>query len=661
MDLHVIGPLASPAERAAVDTVVGPATSGWSGGTRAIGLEGHVARGGHEAREHRDLLLPALHALQDRVGQITQPGLNYVCRRLAVPPAEAYGVATFYSLFATTPRPPAVAHVCDDIACRLAGAEAICSDLGRALGPAGEATADGRMTWLRNPCLGMCELAPAAMFTIAGEAPIREIAAPIDAAAVLARLERAGSAAPNREAAPFVGDAPTGITNANAIAERPAEPTPEPTTERGPDREAVLASVPQMGEPQLVLLRRVGIVDPASLDDFVANRGYHALTQALTIGPEATIKEVSDAKLVGRGGAAFPTGRKWAAVAARPEQPHYAVCNADESEPGTFKDRVLMEHDPFAVIEALTIEGFATGAAKGYIYVRGEYPLAEARLLAAIDTARGAGYLGEHVAGSDFAFDIELRRGAGAYICGEETALFESIEGKRGEPRNKPPFPVEFGLFGKPTAINNVETLVNVLPILADGPGGGERYATTGTEGSTGPKLFCVSGNIERAGVYEVAFGMTLGGLIELAGGVPGGRSIRAILLGGAAGVFVGPDVLDAPLTFEGARAIGASLGSGVVMVFDETADLVGTMRRIAAFFRDESCGQCVPCRVGTVRQEELLARLADGVETRSRAEELALLADIGQAMRDASICGLGQTASSALESMFRQPELVAI
>jgi NADH-quinone oxidoreductase subunit F len=635
MDLHVIGPLASLAERAAVDAILGPATSGWSGGDRASATEGHMARGGHDARSQRDLLLPVLHALQDRVGQITQPGLNYVCRRLSVPPAEAYGVATFYALFATRPRAPAVAHVCDDIACRLAGAEAVCADLGRSLGPAGEPSPDGRMTWLRSPCLGLCELAPAAMFTIAGETPVRELAAPIDAAGIVARLER-------------------GTASATISLSTPAP------AQSGPDREAALASVPQMGDPELVLLRRVGIVDPGSLEDYVVNRGYRALPHALAMGPEATIKEVTDSRLMGRGGAAFPTGRKWAAVAVRPERPHYVVCNADESEPGTFKDRVLMEHDPFALIEAMTIEGFATDAARGYLYIRGEYPLAEARLRAAIDTARAAGYLGDQVAGSDFAFDIEVRRGAGAYICGEETALFESIEGKRGEPRNKPPFPVEFGLFGKPTAINNVETLVNVLAILEAGPGGGERFAAIGTEGSTGHKLFCLSGHVARPGVYEVPFGTTLAQLLELGGGVPG-RPIRAILLGGAAGVFIGPEVLDTPLTFEGTRAIGATLGSGVVMVFDETADLVGTLRRIAVFFRDESCGQCVPCRVGTVRQEELLARLADGVGVRSRQEELVLLADIGRAMQDASICGLGQTASSAIESVFRQPELVAI
>ena len=628
MDLHVIGPLSSPAERVAVDAILGPAESGWSGGARDSHTDGHVARGGHDARSRRDLLLPALHALQDRVGRISQPGLNYVCRRLSVPPAEAYGVATFYALLATTPRPGAVAHVCDDIACRLAGAETICADMERALGPAGTPARDGTMTWLRSPCLGRCELAPAAMVTVAGETPLREELAPVDAARIVGRLE----SALGHGGKPSVGP-------------------------------AIIASVPQLGSDGLRILARVGVVDPGSLDDYRANGGYRALANAMAMGPEATIKEVSDAKLVGRGGAAFPTGRKWAAVAAQAAQPHYVVCNADESEPGTFKDRVLMEADPFGLVEAMTIEGFATSASRGYLYIRGEYPLAEARLTAAIDAARAAGLLGPDVAGSGWAFDIELRRGAGAYICGEETALFESIEGKRGEPRNKPPFPVEVGLFGKPTAVNNVETLVNVLLILGDGDGvgGGARYATLGTEGSTGPKLFCLSGNVARPGVYEVPFGTTLRELLDLGGGVPGDRPIRTILLGGAAGVFVGPDALDVPLTFEGTRAIGATLGSGVVMVFDETADMVGTLRRIAAFFRDESCGQCVPCRVGTVRQEELLARLADRVGARSRADELVLLGEIGQAMRDASICGLGQTASSAIESAFRQPALVGL
>jgi NADH-quinone oxidoreductase subunit F len=612
MDLHVIGPLASPAERAAVDAVLGPAESGWVGGSRNPAVDGHAARGGHAARARRDLLLPVLHAVQARIGWISQPALNYVCRRLTIPPAEAYGVATFYALFSTTPRPPVVAHLCDDIPCPLAGAEDLCAELDRAVGPAGAPIRHGTTTWLRSPCLGLCDRAPAALVTVAGDPDERTAFGPVDAETIAARI----------------GPDPSGLTAT------PAAELPQPLAGRSR------------------LLGRIGAVDPTSIDDYRAQGGYEALATALSMAPEAVVAEVTASGLVGRGGAAFPTGRKWAAVAAQPARPHYLVCNADESEPGTFKDRVLMEGDPFALVEAMTIAAYATGCERGYLYVRGEYPLAEERMANAIARAREAGLMGNDIMGSGFSFDIELRRGAGAYICGEETALFESIEGKRGEPRNKPPFPVEVGLFGKPTVVNNVETLVNVPVIVR---GGGTAYAAIGSGTSTGPKLFCLSGHVARPGVYEVEFGATLRELLEQAGGVPGGRAIRTILLGGAAGVFVGPEALDTPLTFEGTRAIGATLGSGVIMVFDETADVVGALRRIAQFFRDESCGQCVPCRVGTVRQEELLARMAEG-----GADETALLREIGQAMRDASICGLGQTASSAIESAFRQPGLVS-
>jgi NADH-quinone oxidoreductase subunit F len=396
----------------------------------------------------------------------------------------------------------------------------------------------------------------------------------------------------------------------------------------------------------LRLLKRIGVVDPESFDDYHAHGGYGALRRAVELGVEGTIREVSDAKLMGRGGAAFPTGLKWKAVAEQPEHPHYFVCNADESEPGTFKDRVVMEHDPFALIEALTIAGYATGSERGYIYIRGEYPLATRRLRHAIEEARHRGYLGGDVMGEGFRFDVELRRGAGAYICGEETALFNSLEGKRGEPRNKPPFPVQRGLFGKPTGINNVETLLNVLEILEVG---GAAYAEIGTEGSTGPRLFCLSGNVATPGLYEAAFGVTLRELLDMAGGVTG--ELRAVLLGGAAGGFVTPDDLDIRMTFEDARAGGYTLGSGVVMAFNDDVDLVDIVLRIARFFRDESCGQCVPCRVGTVRQEEALHRLVAERTIGSREDELALLDDIAVVMRDASICGLGQTAASAVQS----------
>jgi NADH-quinone oxidoreductase subunit F len=607
MDLHFHGPEPTAAERAAVDALLGPPPSAWAGGSRNPDEEHSAHLGGHAARERRDLLLPALHAIQSRFGWIPPGALNYVCRRLTVPPAEAHGVVTFYHLFSLSFQPLTVVHVCDDIACRIHGAEQLCSDLANTLGPEGE------RGWKRSPCLGQCERAPAALVLQAGEEP------------VAFTVSRAASS--------------------EIIAARTSG-----TTERSDRLAELRESVPQFGITDLRLLARIGRIDPENLAAYRSSGGYSALERAIALGRNGVLQEVLASKLMGRGGAAFPTGRKWEAVANAPARPHYAVCNADESEPGTFKDRLLMEGDPFAVLEGLTIAGFATGSERGYLYIRGEYPLATRRMELAIDAARAAGLLGANILGSGSAFDVELRRGAGAYICGEETALFNSIEGKRGEPRNKPPFPVQFGLFGKPTVINNVETLVNVPPIILEG---GALYAGRGTSASSGTKLFCVSGHVVRPGLYEVPFGVTLGGLLALAGGVPGAKTIRAILLGGAAGTFVGPDKLDMPLTFEGTRAAGAALGSGVIMVFDETVDLADILTRIAAFFRDESCGQCVPCRVGTVRQEELLQRLRARKPLGSLADELALLKEIGQVMRDASICGLGQTASSAIESAF--------
>jgi NADH-quinone oxidoreductase subunit F len=347
------------------------------------------------------------------------------------------------------------------------------------------------------------------------------------------------------------------------------------------------------------------------------------LTRARELGPGGVIEAIRRANLLGRGGAAFPAAVKWEAVAGRPALSRYLVCNGDESEPGTFKDRVLMEQDPFALVEAMTIAAYATGCDLGFVYIRAEYPLAQARLENAISQARAAGLLGE-------GFDIDLRIGAGAYVCGEETALFQSIEGYRGEPRNKPPFPTEVGLFGRPTVVNNVETLANVPAIVL-----GDTRAT---------RLFCVSGDVAQPGLYELELGTPLPELLELAGA----EAPRAVLLGGAAGTFLAPKQLDLRLDFESARAAGATLGSGVVMVFGEEADLVAAVLRIAEFFRDESCGQCVPCRVGTARQEEALHRLAAG---RPNGNELDVLADLAQVMRDASICGLGQTAASAVQS----------
>ena len=593
MQIRTTGGPPTAEEIEAVDAVLGEPKSLWAGGERTPN-DDHVARGGHEVRSQRHMLLPVLHSLQDRVGWVSRGGMEYACRRLSIPPADAYAVVTFYDRFATERRPPLAVHVCDDVACKCNGADELCAALEAAFGPPGAAGSHSGSAWYRSPCLGLCDRAPAAM------------------------VERAGSSFAHGR---IVNASSTAVTDVLGGAIPPAYEDAAPRSRTS-------------------LLQRVGEVDPTSIDSYRAAGGYSALRRAMDIGPEAVIREITDAKLLGRGGAAFPTGRKWDAVARTPARPHHMVCNADESETGTFKDRVLLEGDPFAVVEAMTIAGLATGCEHGYLYVRGEYPLARQRVENAVAQARERGLLGP-----EMGFDIEVRRGASAYICGEETALFNSIEGKRGEPRNKPPFPVQAGLFGKPTLVNNVETLVNVLVILNQGAAA---FAGTGTPDSTGTRLFCLSGHVQAPGVYEVPMGTTLRQLIDQAGGLHAGRKLQAVLLGGAAGSFVTGNQLDVPLSFEGTRAIGATLGSGAVMVLDDTADLNAILLRIAAFFRHESCGQCVPCRIGTKRQEEILQRM---LARQSSGNDMMLLTEIAQAMRDASICGLGQTAASAIQS----------
>ena len=621
MDLHLPDAEPTDEERSAVDACVGAPTSSWDGGERGSVRDAHVAHGGRAVREQRHRLLPALQALQSRVGWISEGGLGYVCARLGVPPADAWGVATFYGLLATSPRPRRVLHICDDIACRNRGGRQLAAAVERACGhaiaraPQGDQIALDRdvPAWMHSPCVGLCDAAPAALLNEAGERPVERLLGHVTAEQAIA-LVRGGP----------VGDDAQMVPN-----------------------------TPQRGDPSLVLLARVNVVDPTSLASYRAAGGYAALAKALDMGAERVIAEVTASKLVGRGGAAFPTGRKWDAVRTQPAQPHYLICNADESEPGTFKDHVLLAGDPFAIVESMTIAAVATGCEKGYLYLRAEYPLSFERMHGAIVQARAANLLGANILGRGVTFDMEIRRGAGAYICGEETAIFESIEGKRGEPRNKPPFPVEVGLFGKPTLVNNVETLANVLPIVLKG---GAAFAGTGTPESTGTRLFCLSGAVARPGVYEVPFGTTLSALLTLAGmNAASAARIRAVLLGGAAGTFLRADELDLTLTHEAARAANATLGSGVVMVFDDTMDVRDAVLRIAGFFRDESCGQCVPCRVGTVRQEEALHRIAAGKTRGGVAGELALLDEVGVAMRDASICGLGQTAYAVVESAVKR------
>ncbi len=554
----------------------------------------------------REALLPMLHEAQAIYGWLPNEVQQTIGETLRVPLADIHGVIEFYTMFYNEPTAKKVIRVCEDPACYLADGEAVMAAVEAKLGlKSGQTSVDGEVTYEHVPCLGMCELAPVALN---GVRPAGELTtADVD----------------------------------DFLAGTYAEPN---------------AKV--YGQP-LHLLKRLGKVNPESLEDYEAHGGYHGLRNALVMKPEAVIELVEKSDVVGRGGAMFPTGRKWRFTRGAPGRgaDKHIVVNADESEPGTFKDRCLMEEDPFAVVEAATLAAYAVGAENGWIFVRGEYPRSFQRLQNAVEQARAAGYLGQNILGiKGFDFDIEIRLGAGAYICGEETALFEAIEGKRGFPRIKPPFPTTNGLFDQPSAVNNVETLIAALVAVDIGL---EAWLALGTDKSPGTKLFCLSGHVNKPGIYEVPFGLTIRELIEMAGGVPDGKNIQAVLMGGAAGVFIGPDKLDVPLTYEDSRESGIPLGSGVVMVFDETADLRKAMYQLSRFFAHESCGKCFPCQLGSQRQMEILDRIANNGG--AKAADMETLLDVGFAMTETSLCGLGQTAASAVVSAINLwPELVS-
>lgn len=556
------------------------------------------------APQGRTALLPALHVVQNKYGYIPEAAAAEISQRLGVPLADIHGVIEFYAMFYSQPTARKIVRVCTDPACALAGSDALLASACRTLGvELDQSTADQGYLVERAPCLGLCEHAPALS----------------------------------------MGDHAFGRVTPDQL---------DTLFATAGDQAAGTGSI--LGGDLRLLTANCGKNRPATLEEYLAGGGYVGLRRALGITPSAVIQEVTASGLVGRGGAAFPTGLKLQGAADATGQPKYAVCNADESEPGTFKDRVLLEEDPQRVLEGLLIAAYAAGAEKAYIYIRGEYSYAFQVVSQAVQDATQAGYIGENILGSGFTCQVELRLGAGAYICGEETALFESIEGRRGFPRLKPPFPTTHGLFGQPTVINNVETLCNLPYILEHGA---DAYRTIGTAKSPGPKLFCLSGDVARPGLYEVPFGVTLRHLLyDLAGGLLPGRSLQTILFGGAAGAFATPDQLDVPLTFEDLRQAGLPLGSGVVMVFDDRRDLRDVLKRLGRFFAHESCGKCYPCQIGTQRQYEILARIASGG---ALPGDTLRLQDVGWTMMDASICGLGQTAAAAtLSAMRLWPEL---
>ena len=388
---------------------------------------------------------------------------------------------------------------------------------------------------------------------------------------------------------------------------------------------------------QRLTFARVGVVDPRSADDYERHGGVAGLRAALASSPEAVIEAVVDSGLRGRGGAGFPAGIKWRTVAGAEADVKFVCCNADEGDSGTFADRMLMEGDPFTLLEGMTIAAFATGATEGFVYIRSEYPDAVVAMEAAIEAARARGWLGEHVLGSDLSFDVQVRVGAGAYICGEETAMLESLEGKRGQVRAKPPIPALEGLFGRPTVVNNVITLASVPWVLAHGA---EAYAEHGVGRSRGTSVFQLAGNVKQGGIVETGFGVTLGELVEgFGGGTASGRPVRAVQVGGPLGAYLPVSRFDVPVGYEEMAEVGAMVGHGGVVVFDDTVDMSRMARFAMEFCAEESCGKCTPCRIGSVRGVEVIDKIRAGED---RDANLALLDDLCGLMADGSLCAMG-------------------
>ena len=408
-----------------------------------------------------------------------------------------------------------------------------------------------------------------------------------------------------------------------------------------------LDQTPFYAKQHRVALRNCGVIDPECINEYIARDGYQALAKVITtMTPTDVIQTILDSGLRGRGGAGFPTGRKWSFAAAQPKGKKYVVCNADEGDPGAFMDRSVLEGDPHAVLEAMAIAGYAIGADEGYIYVRAEYPIAVHRLEIAIKQAEENGVLGNNIFGTGFNFKITLRLGAGAFVCGEETALLTSIEGHRGEPRPRPPFPAVKGLFGKPTIINNVETLANICQIILNGP---EWFASMGTEKSAGTKVFALGGKITNTGLVEIPMGTTLREVVEeIGGGVPGGKKFKAAQTGGPSGGCIPASLIDTPIDYDNLIAIGSMMGSGGLIVMDEDDCMVDIAKFFLEFTVDESCGKCVPCRIGTMRLLETLEKITDGHGT---LEDIDKLEELSEYIKSASLCALGQTAPNPVLS----------
>jgi NADH:ubiquinone oxidoreductase subunit F (NADH-binding)/NADH:ubiquinone oxidoreductase subunit E len=555
-------------------------------------------------------LLPALHAVQSVCGNwLPMEALQLVSRGFDLPYPYLYGVLSFYTMFAVQPRGKYIIRLCESPPCHIMGAESLQEVLEQELGVhVGETTADALFTLEHTACLGVCEVAPVMQVNevvhgrLTGDR-VKQILADY----------RAGKAPDYR----------TLRRTTNPLSEYPASPD------------------------ELVLFRNVDQIDPMSLDDYLARGGYEGLKKAVTtMSDEEVVEVVKASGLRGRGGAGFPTGLKWSFTRPLQVSPKFIICNADEGEPGTIKDRYLMEGDPHRVLEGMAIAGYAVGASQGYIYVRGEYYLSMLRLQNAIDQAMAKGFLGDNIFGTDFSFQIQIQTGGGSYVCGEETALINSIQGQRGYPRVKPPFPGVVGVWYKPTIVNNVESLSSVPDIIVKG---GEWYAAKGTEDSKGTKIFQVVGHVNKPGVVEANMGLPLSELIKSFGsGVRTGHTLKAVQPGGAASGFILPEQVDTPLEYKAMMEVEGALGSGTMLVMDDTTCIVDVVKCLMYFFQHESCGFCLPCRRGTRVLYEMVSRIAAG---QGEEADLDRLVKLSKYMVESANCALGWSPHSFLKT----------
>ncbi len=622
-------------------------------------------------------LLPALQALQRHAGYIDRNFIPRIADVFNLTTADVHGVISFYKDFRTTPPAGPIVRVCRGEACQAFG--------GHATWERAQAAAKGQAVEVEEVfCLGNCALGPSVSVderlmagisagkidgviadAVAGRAaaPATEsggagvtVYVPRDAASRSVGADEVAAALAKVPGARIVRNGSWGMFWLEPMIE---VETPDGRIAYGPvsaaDVPGLVAAdllkggahalrlgktreLPWLKRQQRVTFQRVGVVDPRSADDYEAHGGMAGLRRALTLAPADIVKEVTDSGLRGRGGAAFPTGIKWRTVLNAPGAVKYIVCNADEGDSGTFADRMLMEGDPFMLLEGMIIAGLAVGAHDGYIYVRSEYPDAVEALKMAIAAAEARGWLGADVLGSGFAFRMHLRVGAGAYICGEETSLLESLEGRRGEVRAKPPLPAIEGLFGKPTVVNNVLTLATIPALLIDG--GAAAYAALGVGRSRGTQVFQLAGNIARGGIIETAFGVTLGELVnDLGGGTASGRPVRAVQVGGPLGSYLPAEQMHLPMDYEAFAAVEGLLGHGGVVVFDDTVDMAAQARFAMEFCAIESCGKCTPCRIGSMRGVEVIDKITAGVD---RDANIALLTDLCEVMTDGSLCAMG-------------------